>query len=748
MSATEPHPSTDPAPDPAPADVLPEQDEPHRRRLPSRRTLALAVLAPLAVLLALAGVAYAATDVPVPKADAKAQVSVVQWSDGSEMARIGALNRIDVPLAKVSVEAQHAVLAAEDRGFYSNPGISLTGIARAALANVRGGGVEQGASTITQQYVKNAYLTRERTLSRKMKEVLIAVKLDRTKSKDQVLEDYLNTVYFGRGAYGIEVAAQTWFGKPAAKLTASEGAVLAALLRSPSGYDPAQNPNDAKGRWAYVLGGMAEQGWLEGDPAAVAYPEVKPKQNRSKDLTGPKGYLVQHVQDELAENGFSEARLNGGGLRIRTTFDKKAQAAAVEAVQEVSGEKAPEGVRRALVAVEPGTGRVLAQYAGDDYVTRPFNDVTQGSAQAGSSFKPYVLAAALDKGMSLKAKMNGASPQRFGDYEVRNYGPGKGEQFSDIDLVDATVHSVNTVYVPLGQQAGTSHVTTTAAALGIRADMTKERDLPSVSLGVTAVRPLDQAVAYATLAARGTRADPYVVEEVKDVRGSSLYKADVRTEQVLRTGVADDTSFALQEVVKRGTGRRSQLDGRPSAGKTGTTSGNTAAWFVGYTPQLAAAVTLFSADSDVALRDVAGVDEVTGGSLPAMTWQRFMSAALKGAPVKAFAPPPFGGDAPTPSPSPSASASASPSPSASPSASPTPSVQPSPEILVAPPPQEQQPGYTYEPPADSAPAPEPPPPAEEDSGGEQYAPPEESPAPAAGPGKGKKGSFASPSPSP
>ena len=377
---------------PASADVLPDAAPAPRRRLPRRRTLAALLLVPPALLLLGFLGLYASTDVPRPETLANPQVSVIAYSDGSEIGRVGAQNRVEVPLSQVSEAARRAVLAAENRDYYSEPGISPKGIVRAAWANLRGGGVQQGASTITQQYAKNAYLSQERTLSRKLREIAIAVKLDRSYSKDQVLEFYLNTVYFGRGAYGIEVAAQTYFGKPAAQLTAAEGAVLAALLRSPSAYDPAEDPKDARERWDYVIAGMRDEGWLDGEPQ---YPAVRPKDTRN-ELAGPEGYLVKQVQDELESRGISESQIRSAGLKIITTIDRRAQAEAVAAVEGVTGKTVPDGVHRALVSVEPGTGRIKAEYAGSDYVTRPFNDVTQGIAQAGSAFKPYVLAAALD----------------------------------------------------------------------------------------------------------------------------------------------------------------------------------------------------------------------------------------------------------------------------------------------------------------------------------------------------------------
>ena len=666
-----------------PGDASPPADtvvpEPARRRWlrrPSRRVALLLAVPPVLLVLAFL-VFYARTDVPRPESLASPQVSVITYDDGSELGRVGAQNRIEVPLSKVSEPARNAVLAAENRDFYSEPGISPKGIVRALLANLRGGGVKQGASTITQQYAKNAYLSQERTVARKLREVVIALKLERSYSKDEVLEFYLNTVYFGRGAYGIEVAAQTYFGKPAAKLSAAEGAVLAALLRSPSAYDPDRNPGDARARWDYVVKAMQQEGWADG---GMTYPKVLPKRSQDQ-LAGPQGYLVQQVQDELEAHGVYESQIRSGGLRITTTLSRRAQAEAVKAVEGVTGRKVPAGLHRALVAVEPGTGRIRAEYAGSDYVARPFNDATQGSAQAGSSFKPFVLAAALDSSISLKTKMKGASPQKFGDYEVRNYGD---HQYPEIDLVQATAQSVNTVYVPLGQRAGLPHVADVASRLGITTDMSKESSLPSFSLGVTAVRPIDQAAAYAALAARGVHAKPFLVQKVTDPEGNVVYAAQRKTTQALSTDVADDTTFALQAVVTAGTGRAAELPGRPSAGKTGTTTGNTAAWFVGYTPQLATAVALFSDRPDLPLRGIAGVEEVTGGTLPARTWNRFMAAAHQGMPVKAFPPPAYGGVEPSPSPSPS--------PTASPSASPTPSPLPS-SLLVQGPGSEPSPAY-------------------------------------------------------
>lgn len=618
-----------------------ERDEPgpgRARRRGARRVATAVVLAP--VLLAILGFGYlwASTDVPAPEAVRSPQVSAVRYADGSVIARTGIENRTSVHLEQVSEQARLAVLAAEDRGFYEQPGISPAGILRAVWVNLRRGGVEQGGSTITQQYARNAFLSQERTVGRKLREAIIAVKLERSRSKDELLERYLNTVYFGRGAHGIEAASRTYFGVPAAELDAAQGAVLAALLRSPSGYDPARHPERARDRWAYVLDGMHGQGWLDAPAGSLEYPQVRPPES-GNELAGPEGYLVEQALEELSSLGYSRRDVGVQGLSIVTTIDREMQAAAAEAMEELTGEQPPDGVFRALVSVQPGTGRIRASYAGTDYVTGPFNAVTQGRAQAGSSFKPYVLAAALAKGIPLSTRFDGSSPQRFGDYEVKNFGRGSGAQHGRIDLVTATKDSVNTVYVPLGLEVGTRQVTRTARALGISTDMREDGGFPSVSLGVTAVTPLEQATAYATLAAGGVRAAPFIVERIEDRAGEVVYEATPDTARAVSQEVAADVTHALRQVVDSGTGRAAQLPGRPAAGKTGTTTGNTAAWFVGYTPGLATAVALYTDGSDQALPPLAGVAEVTGGSVPARIWAAYTQAALDGQPAKDFPEP-------------------------------------------------------------------------------------------------------------
>lgn len=626
---------------------------------------------------------YATTKVPAPNSFATAQTSILTFDDGrTELARVGTLNRIDVSLDRVPLGVRRAVLAAEDRDYYREPGISPQGIARALWANVRGRSISQGGSTITQQYAKNAFLTQERTFSRKIREIFIAIKLDRTRSKDQILQDYLNTIYFGRGAYGISTASAAYFGKPVQDLDVAQGALLAAAVQAPSRYDPLKNPQAARQRWRYVLDGMVTEGWLTPPAAAaLAFPEVRTPTTRNS-LGGPNGHLVEAVRAELDAHGFDEDRLSADGYRVQTTISSKAQRAAVAAMNEALPKQGPVG---ALAAVEPSSGRIVAMYGGRDYTgSQPAAqlNLALNRRQPGSSFKPFTLAAALADGISLRTDYRGTSP-----LEVEGWGSNgdlvrndSGEQCPRCDLVRSTALSVNTVFAQLVLEVGPEKVARLAKAAGISAPLTEANGVvpPSITLGTKSVSPLEQAAGFATFANAGEHVEAHMVAKVLDASGRAVYTAKPTRTRAFDADVAADATYAMTRVLRYGTGTRARLPGgRPAAGKTGTTTDNTDAWFVGFTPQLSAAVWLGNVDN-APLTNVPGYSGgVYGGQLPAETWDVFMSEALADAPVREFPDPVFGGDTssglppPPPPPSPTPSTSTSPPVTPSPSGSST-----------------------------------------------------------------------------
>jgi len=590
------------------------------------------------------GIAYFTVNIPDPNSYVNSQATIIQYADGSEIGRLGAQNRTIVPLANIPMQLRHAVLAAEDKNFYSNRAFSMTGILRAAFNNLRGGSL-QGGSTITQQYAKTAFLTPKRDIKRKIKELIIAIKLENQFSKDQILENYLNTIYFGRGAYGVETGAQLYFGRSANQLTLEQSAVLASILRSPGYYDPDYrkgNLERLQARFKYVIDNMHNEGWMSDKRYAnIKFPEVKARV-RSGALAGPKGYLMQAVQSELNALGFSDDQLMVGGMVVKTTLEKVAQQAAVDAVDKESPAKAPDNLHIGLVSIRPGTGEVVAMYGGKDYLVRQLNDATQSITQAGSTFKPFALVAALQAGISLSSVWNGDSPKVFDDagkpYEVSNYG---NEMWGDLPLLKATAHSVNTIFVPLGIKAGLDSVVNAARAAGIPESVAL-MPTPSIVLGVASPHVIDVASAFATFAAQGVYAKPFLVKEVQGANKGVLYQATIQPQEVFDKSVMADLTYALGEVTRAGTASSALSSfGRPSAGKTGTSQNNASAWFSGYVPQLATSVAFFRDDATQSLNGIGGLNSVTGGSFPARIWNAYMKAALKDVPIVPFPDPAY-----------------------------------------------------------------------------------------------------------
>jgi membrane peptidoglycan carboxypeptidase len=587
--------------------------------------------------------AWFSVSIPDPNAYVNSQATIIQYSNGDEIGRIGTQNRQILPLAQIPINMRNAVLAAEDRKFYSNQAFSVTGIARALINNLKSGSLNgEGGSTITQQYAKTAFLTSSRTIERKIKELVIAMKLENALSKDQIFENYLNTIYFGRGSYGVQTASQQYFNRNVDQLNLSQTAVIASILRSPGYYDPSlseENGVRLENRFQYVIDGMLSQGWITQEQADKAkFPTVAPRVT-SGSLSGPKGHVISQVQRDLGRLGFSEEQLLEGGLIIRTTLVQKAQQSAVDAVTKFYPKKAPENLRIGLVAIRPGTGEIIALYGGRDYLERQLNDATQSIALAGSTFKPFALIASLEAGIPMTSMWNGDSPQTFDDlgkpYIVSNYG---NEGWGQIDLLTATQHSVNTIFVPLGMKAGMDKVVDAARRAGIPESVAMI-PTPSVVLGVASPRVIDVANSYATFAAQGVYAKPFLVASVTGPNKGVLYEATPQTQEVFSKEVMADLTYALKSVVNGGTGAAALSLGRPAAGKTGTSQSNASAWFAAYTPQLSAAVALFRDSASESLNGIGGLTSVTGGTFPARIWTAFMKGALKGEPVMTFPAP-------------------------------------------------------------------------------------------------------------
>ncbi|WP_406190216.1 penicillin-binding protein [Streptomyces griseus] len=631
-----------------------------RRAVPTWRMVLGTVLG-LGLLLVGGIVAgYQLVDIPAANASATAQSNVYLYNDGSVIARDGDVNREKVKLSQVPMTVQHAVLAAEDRDFYSDDSaVDVKAMVRAGWNTVTGKG-KQGGSTITQQYVKNYYLGQERTVLRKAKEAIIAVKLNREVTKDQIFEGYLNTSYFGRNAYGIQAAAQAYYGKNVEELSTAEGAYLAALLNAPSAYDVVAHPDNkpaAQRRWNYVLNGMVKEDWLPAaERATTRFPtpgEAKP----STGLSGQRGYIVQAVEDYLNRHGIlDEKTLATGGYRITTTLDKAKQDAFVKAVdtnvtaRTSTDRKADRDVRVGGASIVPGSGAVVALYGGIDYTKQYVSNATRRDYQVGSVFKPFVLTSAVvndsttqdGRPITPNTVYDGSNKRMVvGPQGATDYAPANEDDVDhgDITVRTATDESVNSVYAQMAQDVGPGKVRDTAIALGIPADTPDLTASPSIALGPANASVLDMAEAYATLADHG-RHGPYVLVDKITKDGAEVELPERTTEQAVSREAADTTTAVLRSVVEGGTGTAAQAVGRPAAGKTGTAEEDRAAWFAGYTPDLATVVAVMGQNPDTgaqtSLYGALGLPRINGGGAPAETWAAYTEAALRSSPAQEF----------------------------------------------------------------------------------------------------------------
>ncbi|WP_289356805.1 PBP1A family penicillin-binding protein [Paenibacillus sp. S-12] len=529
------------------------------------------------------------TDLP---ASDMQQPSIIYDGHGAELTSLasGQKQQHSVRLSDIAPDVIHATIATEDRQFYHHVGIDFKGIARAMLVNIESMSKKQGASTLTQQLARNLYLNHERTWARKVKEAQYALQLEMKYSKDDILEQYLNQVYYGHGAYGIEAAAQLYFGKKARDLTLAESAILAGIPRGPSYYSPYFNMKNAKDRQKVVLQGMVETGYITQKQAQNAYNEtvaIRPKEERSELLVAP--YFRDYVRQELDLLGIPDQQVEAGGLRVYTTLDKRTQAAAEQAISKfipVEGD-----LQAALVSIDPRNGYMKAMVGGKNYRMNQYNRVFANTRQPGSSFKPFVYLAALEKRAITAVTHFVSQPSTFTydngrqQYKPSNYG---GKYYGNIDLRHAMAVSDNIYAVSTMMKIGPEEVISLARRLGIDSSM---KPLPSLALGTFPVSPIEMASAYGVFSNEGKRAIPRSVLKVIDSSGNVLYEAPpVQAEQVVKPADAYVLTSLMESVFESGgTGSRvAPSMKRPVAGKTGTT--DTDAWIVGYTPELSTAV--------------------------------------------------------------------------------------------------------------------------------------------------------------
>lgn len=573
--------------------------------------------------------------------------STIYAADGSRLARLFRENRSLVSLKEMTPSLVSAVLAAEDSRFYEHGGYDLRSIARAALVNLKRGEMQQGGSTITQQYVKNTYFRHaDRTLERKARELRLAIEVERRYSKDEILERYLNAVYLGAGAYGVEAAAETYFGERVGSLSLAQSALLAGLIKGPSLYDPMQNPKKAKQRRSYVLDRMLALKKIGSRATARAKRSPLGVLDEPPKLKTREPYFVEAVKQEVLENpalGATEVErarsLFQGGIQVETTLVPVIQRAAKRAVDQILDR--PGDPSAALVAIRPRTGQIVAMVGGKDWSASQVNlalgrEGGGSGRQAGSTFKAIDAAAAMEQGIGLDTEFE-SSPETFvsSDGSTWSVSNAEGGGGGPLTLREALVHSVNGVYARLALQIGAGQIATQAHLMGVQARLPSH---PSIALGSGEVSVLDMAAAYATLANNGTAVEPTTIRRIELPDGQSFGSEQERVRSVVSPGNAYLLTKTLEEVIERGTGVAARI-GRPAAGKTGTTNNYADAWFVGYTPQLVAAVWVGYPEGSIPMTNVHGI-RVFGGTFPALIWKQFMSAALQGKPVRDFILPP------------------------------------------------------------------------------------------------------------
>ncbi|MEU3461298.1 transglycosylase domain-containing protein [Streptomyces sp. NPDC006733] len=742
-----------------------------RHWMPSWKQVTSLTIGFFGILVGIAGIAYAMVEIPDENLAAKAENNVYYWDDNTPMiATGGEINRQNVTIDQIPRAMQNAVISAENKTFESDSGVDPMGIAR-ALKNMATGGEVQGGSTITQQYVKNSRLDQSQTVTRKFKELFISIKVGASVKKPVIMAGYLNTSYYGRGAYGIQAAARTYYGVDAKDLNASQCAFLAALLKGPTYYDPAgavdidsratpeANRVNSEQRWKWILDEEVKDGRLSPADRAkfTKYPEPGPLKKNAQ-MAGQIGYLVSLAKSYVVNSTglkVTSDDLAKGGYQIHTTFNKKKVAELEASIKTVRDKNLKPDTRKDTsgknttldkdggfvdkfvqfggASVDPKDGKIVAIYGGTDAVQHFTNNANETGAQVGSTFKPFVLAAAMTHGsrdpkggpeqddsertkVSPKSVFSGKNNLVINTYDGKPWINGDtkepwkqpnddGESESKVTLREAMEKSMNSPYVQLGMNVGTDKVHDAAIAAGLlstpKNGLEDYKNSVTYSIGTSSPSAIRMAGAYATFAAHGTQNDPYsVTSVVKD--GKQIYKHEKKSKSAFEANVADTVTNVLQGVVQKGTGEPAKLDdGREAAGKTGTTDDNKSAWFVGYTPSLSTSIGMWRLDDKatgkgfLSMYGTAGKAKMHGNSFPAQIWHDYMSQALKGTPKQEFTEPSSDpgeivyapGTSPTPSPT---QTTASPTPSQTttkpPTTAPTtPPTSPTPTTSTTPP---------------------------------------------------------------
>lgn len=636
-----------------------------KKSFPIFRTILVVILA-LAVLMGLGGIFfYSTVELPDPNQEFTTQTTTLYFNDGStELGRLAIQNRHAIAYDQMPDTLKDAVVAAEDRTFWSNQGIDPQGMARAAMNIIRNREISGGGSTITQQYIKILYLTSEQKLSRKFKELALAIKMNQAESKETVLAGYLNTIYFGRGSYGVQAAAQAYFGVDAKDLTLQQSAVLAAVINAPSNFDPQRGEEQAKNleeRYQYVLDGMLEMGTItqeQHDEASAGLPEI-PDYATSNSFSGPNGFLIHMVTDELKSKGFTEEQINGGGLKIITTFDQQRQQDAVDAVNATvenvisrartttdengnAVKPSADGLHAGLVSIDVKTGGLLAVYGGKDFVENSRNWATTPRYPA-STFKAYGVIAGLRNGFGLNSILRGSTYTPEGDTTpVHNFG---GANYGPVTLKKATNLSLNTPFVDMISQIpnGYDELVRAAKDAGISEHPSWKNQKNRLVLGMGEVSVVDNTTGFATIANQGVHNPAHAVKRVEDSTGSVLYEAEENGSQTIEEPVARDTIAALVD---------DSIAGQPVKYKTGTegvTAGldgsdqdiNRAGWVVGFSPSVATGVMMVAGDDGQQnLNDYMPPGaNFLGEGYPHEIWNRYMQTVVSSSPRESFPSP-------------------------------------------------------------------------------------------------------------